>query len=170
MFIEQLNTIFAEYITNGVIRCEPEVFKNGLEQILQDPVTNEPLVSNRKVSKFMVWLNTKRSSIKEEYFIDFDNHSDWSKEGTIEYYNLKGLPLEKLEILITKKEKKGSVTFKPRLMSLITTKAGQLWSILDADEKEHFKIEDRSISLDNAEDNVEESLEEINEPTKNPTP
>ena len=64
MFIEQLNTIFAEYITNGVIRCDPEVFKNGLEQILQDPVTNEPLVGKRKVSKFMVWLNTKRSSIK----------------------------------------------------------------------------------------------------------
>jgi hypothetical protein len=158
MFIQQLNTIFADYITDGVIRCEQEVFKNGLDEILKENENNEPSLGKRKVSKFMRWLNANRISIKEEYFTEFDIHTDWSKEGTIKYYTLKDIPLDKLKILITKKEKKGSTTFKPRLMTLITTKAGQLWSRLDDDEKDNINIESPNISVSNVEDNVEERV------------
>tara|TARA_B110001469_G_scaffold106587_1_gene106459 strand:+ start:389 stop:1135 length:747 start_codon:yes stop_codon:yes gene_type:complete len=141
MFIDKLNITFADYITNGVIECEPTVFKNGLDEILQTYSHNEPVVKKRSASKFMIWLKSKRDSIKEEYFNDFDMYNDWTKEGTLNYYKSKDLPLEKLEILIIKKEKNGKTTFKPRLLSLITTKAGQLWTSLDGDIKNSFNTD-----------------------------
>ena len=145
MFIDKLNIMFADYITNGVIECEPEVFKNGLDEILQNYTDNEPVVKKRSVSKFMIWLKLKRDLIKEEYFNDFDMYNDWTKEGTLNYYKSKDLPLDKLEILIIKKEKNGKTTFKPRLLSLITTKAGQLWSSFDDDEKNSFDTDEPSV-------------------------
>jgi hypothetical protein len=179
MFTEQLNAIFADYITNGVINCEPDVFKNGLDKILQEYTPKESTVGKRLPSNFMVWMKTIRHTIIEEFFSEFDSYSDWSKEGTIEYYKQTELPLDKLKILITKKEKQGKTTFKPRLVSLITTKAGQIWSTLDDDEKAKYKIvedanaedtnaEDTNAEDDNAEDtNAEDTnAEEIIEPSR----
>ena len=163
MFTDQLNAIFADYITNGVIDCEPDVFKNGLDKILREYTTKESTVGKRQPSNFMVWMKTIRHTIIEEFFSEFDSYNDWSKEGTIEYYKQTKLPLDKLKILITKKEKQGKTTFKPRLVSLITTKAGQIWSTLDDDEKDKYKIVEDA----NTEDaNTEDANNEVIEPSK----
>ena len=152
MFTEQLNAIFADYITDGVINCEPDVFKNGLDKILQEYTPKESTVGKRLPSNFMVWMKTIRHTIIEEFFSEFDSYSDWSKEGTIEYYKHIGLPLDKLELLINKKERQGKTTFKPKILSLITTKAGQIWSTLDDTEKAKYKMtENTSIETDNVE-------------------
>jgi hypothetical protein len=163
MFTEQLNSIFADYITNGVIDCEPDVFKNGLDKILREYTTKESTAGKRQPSNFMVWMKTIRHTIIEEFFSEFDSYNDWSKEGTIEYYKQTKLPLDKLKILITNKETQGKTTFKPRLVSLITTKAGQIWSTLDDDEKATYKILEDA----NTEDaNTENANAEVIEPSK----
>ena len=169
MFTEQINAIFADYITNGVINCEPNVFKNGLDKILQDYKPKKSTVVKRQSSNFMIWLKTQRLIIIEEFFSEFDSYSDWSKEGTIEYYKQSGLPLDKLKILITKKENEGKTIFKPRLVSLITTKAEQIWSSLDDDEKAKYNIvEDTNTEDANTEDtNTEDTNIEVIEPSKN---
>ena len=179
MFTEQINAIFADYITNGVINCEPNVFKNGLDKILQDYKPKKSTGVKRQPSNFMIWLKTQRLIIIEEFFSEFDSYSDWSKEGTIEYYKQSGLPLDKLQILITKKENEGKTIFKPRLVSLITTKAGQIWSSLDDDEKAKYNIvedanaedantEDANADDTNTEDaNADDTNIKVIEPSKN---
>ena len=97
----------------------------------------------------MTWLNTeKREALKEEFFSDFDSYSDWSEDGIRQYYKNKELPLDKLEALIEKKHNDGKEIKKPRLMALITIKAGIIWSEMSEEEKNGFSgDEDTMVSL-----------------------
>tara|TARA_A100000164_G_C21788513_1_gene714627 strand:- start:253 stop:984 length:732 start_codon:yes stop_codon:yes gene_type:complete len=146
MFNEQIEDVFGDLINDGRIQCSPEQFKEKLGE-LQKQIKllkrGSSKKNSRKTSNFMNWLSSeKRSEIKDEYFGDFDEYSDWSTEGIRNYYTKKSLPLEKLNKLIEKKEEEGKEMKKPRLMSLITIKAGLIWSEMDDSEKNEFKTTD----------------------------
>ena len=143
MFTEQIEDVFGDFISNGRIQCTAEDFKTKLE-LLQKQLNKfkKSGKSSRKASNFMNWLSSeKRSQIKDEFFGDFDSITDWSVDGIRDYYTKKGLPLEKLNALIEKKESEGKEIKKPRLMSLITIKAGLIWSDMTDSEKEEFKVD-----------------------------
>ena len=150
MFTEQIEDVFGDFISDGRIQCSAEEFKTKLEQLQKQlnkfKKNGKPA---RKASNFMIWLSSdKRSQINDEYFDDFESHQDWSVDGIRAYYTKKGLPLEKLNALIQKKEDDGKEIKKPRLMSLITIKAGLIWSEMTDSEKAEFKIDDKSKAED----------------------
>ena len=88
----------------------------------------------------MTWKTQKYESIKDEYFADFESHTDWTESGIKEYYLSKSLPIDKLNTLIEKKAGQGKTISKPRLMALITIKAGIIWSEMNDEEKSKYEI------------------------------
>lgn len=137
---EQIDDIFGDFINEGRIQCSQDDFRKKLVELQKQIKAMKKTKSTRKASNFMTWLSSeKRTEIKDEFFSDFEDYSDWSAEGIRTYYEKKGLPLDKLNKLIEKKEEEGKEIKKPRLMSLITIKAGLIWSEMDDSEKEQFK-------------------------------
>lgn len=143
MFNEQIDDVFGDLINDGRIQCTAEQFRqkfNELKKQIKLAKKNSSSKGTRKTSNFMNWLSSeKRSEIKEEYFGDFEEYSDWSADGIRSYYEKKSLPLDKLNKLIEKKQDEGKEVKKPRLMSLITIKAGLIWAEMTDDEKSEFK-------------------------------
>ena len=90
------------------------------------------LRGNTKVKKpqsaFFLYLNSNREVIKKKYFSDFNSidNEKWDDESfKNNYYSSKDLKLS---------EKSG----KPRLVSLVTSKAGIIWkSMSDVDKKKY---------------------------------
>ena len=148
-FTEEINDVFGNFIKDGRIQCSEKEFKRGFRQLKKqlDLGKRSSVKSERKKSQFMMWLNTEqREALKDEFFADFDTYSDWSEDGIREYYKMKSLPTEKLEDLIEKKKQSGKEIKKPRLMALITIKAGLIWSEMTEEEKTNISIEDEEIN------------------------
>ena len=108
---------FDDYSDGNSIKCSTETFREILNQ-------KSNLKNKRTKCSYFVWLDENRSRIKDEYFGDFENVTDWSFENKKNYYSSKDLPLDKVV-------KDG----KPRIVSLITTKAGILWKALSDSER-----------------------------------
>ena len=157
MFSEQITQIFGQFVEDGVIKCDIDVFRDGLQTIVRN--YKGPEKPKRKKTNFMIWLDKNRQSIKDEFFGDFDSRDDWTDAATLSYYESKSLPLEKITELIKQKKEKGKTDFKPRLVSLVTTKAGQRWSKLSDDEKSAYK--ESTIDMPTA-SNVVEAEHETN--------
>ncbi len=112
---------FNDYSDGNNIRCSTETFRDIIN-------TKSNLKNKRTKCSYFVWLDQHRDSIKDKYFSDFVNISDWSLENKKNYYMSKGLPLDKVV-------KDG----KPRIVSLITTKAGIIWKSLSSDERSIYE-------------------------------
>ena len=82
----------------------------------------------RPMSGYFLWLNKERESIKEKYFSDYDTIQEWNHENLVNYFSEKG---------IGEPKKEG----KPRIVSLITMKAGKIWKGMSDEEKEPFLSE-----------------------------
>jgi hypothetical protein len=156
-FQKDIDNAFGEYIDNGMIECSKDQFHDiisGLFSTIKkrgksQNGANGTARKKRKPANFMVWLNSGfRDQIKEEYFGDFDLWVDWSESGIKSYYKKKELPLNKLELLISKKKAENKEIKKPRLMSLITIKAGIIWKDMTIAEKAQYEV----IPEDEAED------------------
>ena len=104
MFAEQISKTFGQYLEDGVIKCNEQIFREGLRQIISEYESTEK--PKRKKTNFMLWLDENRQSIKTRYFNDFDDQEDWSKTATLEYYSSKSLPLTKITELIESKIKR----------------------------------------------------------------
>lgn len=152
-FSDEINDVFGNFIKDGRIICSEREFKRGFRELKKQLNLTGKRSSGsekpRKRSTFMTWLNPeKREALKEEFFSDFDSYSDWSEDGIRQYYKNKELPLDKLEALIEKKHNDGKEIKKPRLMALITIKAGIIWSEMSEEEKNGFSgDEDTMVSL-----------------------
>ena len=158
MFTEQIEDVFGDFISNGRIQCSAEDFKTKLEELQKQLKKFKKSAKTRKASNFMNWLSSeRRSEIKDEFFNDFDTYQDWSVDGIRDYYTKKGLPLDKLNALIQKKEEAGKEIKKPRLMSLITIKAGLIWSDMTDSEKEKYKTDEKSNTETESQDSEEKS-------------
>lgn len=141
VFSKQIESIFGDLINDGRIVCPESVFKEKIAELQKmiKSSSKPKKTSTRKPSNFMKWLSSdKRTEIKDEFFGDFEEHKDWSVDGIIEYYNKKFLPTDKLNELIKKKQDDGKEIKKPRLMALITTKAGIIWKSMTDEEKQVF--------------------------------
>lgn len=128
-------SIIQNYATNGIINNVPqEELHKALMEIInasgKEPKRSkrksDPNAPKRPTSAYMFWLNENRQSIKETYFSDFDSIENWDIDYKKEYYSSKGL---------NEPEKDG----KPRIVALVTTKAGLLWKGLDSEEKQPYE-------------------------------
>jgi hypothetical protein len=139
---EHINSVFGKFIKDGRIICSESEFTDGFKRLkkqLKLGGSKKDSDTPRKKSSFMTWLNKdKRQELQDEFFSDFESHSDWSEDGIRQYYQSKSLSLDKLEVLIEKKHTDGKVMKKPRLMALITIKAGVIWSEMTSEEKIPF--------------------------------
>jgi len=97
-------------------RCDGKSYKH-----------KDPNAPKRPTSSYMFWLNDNRHKIKEEYFGDYDSICDWSLDSKISYFESKDLksPL-----------KDG----KPKILSLVTSKAGKIWKALSEEDKAPFEL------------------------------
>jgi hypothetical protein len=142
VFDENINSVFGKFIKDGRIICSESEFTDGFKRLkkqLKLGGSKKDSDTPRKKSSFMTWLNKdKRQELQDEFFSDFESHSDWSEDGIRQYYQSKSLSLDKLEVLIEKKHTEGKEMKKPRLMALITIKAGIIWSEMTTDEKLPF--------------------------------
>jgi hypothetical protein len=123
---------FSDYKDGDNIVCSEKTFREIIE-------TKSILKKKKPKCSYFVWLGEHRNNIRDEYFSDFDKVIDWSLDNKKEYYSSKELPLDKVV-------KDG----RPRIVSLITTKAGILWKALSDEEKAVY--EQKAIELkDNCE-------------------
>jgi len=82
----------------------------------------DPNAPKKPTSAYMIWLNKNRDTIKNDYFSDYADITDWTLESKCNYYESKGL---KIPI------KEG----KPLVVTLVTAKAGVLWKSMTVEEK-----------------------------------
>jgi len=128
-------SIIQNYSTDGIINNVPqeellralmEISNASSKEQKRSKRTRDPNAPKRPTSAYMFWLNEHRQGIKETYFSDFNRIDNWDIDYKKEYYSSKGL---------NEPEKDG----KPRIVALVTTKAGLLWKALDSDEKKPFE-------------------------------
>lgn len=160
----EIENVFGDFIQGSNVVCSVKDFKKGFRQLKKmlssRNVTNDK--KPRKQSAFFKWLNSdeRRSSIRDEYFSDFDAWEDWTEEGIISYYEGKELPIDKLKLLIEKKKNDNKEIKKPRIMSLINLKAGLIWSEMTENEKDEWKDAENIVCKDLPIDN--EQVSEVN--------
>lgn len=112
---------FSDFKEGDNIKCTTQTFKNIINE-------KSNFKNKRTKCSYFVWLEENRSEIHSKYFSDFEDVSNWCLENKKEYYLSKGLPIEKIV-------KEG----KPRIVSLITTKAGIIWKSLSTDERSIYE-------------------------------
>ena len=131
-----LLAIIQKYSNDGIINNIPqeELMKALLEvtnstsskEVKKRKRVKDPYAPKRPTSAYMFWLNENRAEIKEKYFSDYDSIEEWDIESKKEYYLSKGL---------NEPENDG----KPRIVALVTSKAGMMWKELDHYSKEPFE-------------------------------
>jgi len=124
-----LDFIFENFNTDGIIRNVPsEISSKAINDYLFGKKTKktrkikDPNAPKRPTSSYMIWLNSNRDDIKNKYFSDIDTIDEWDIDTKIEYYSSKDLkePL-----------KEG----KPKLVALVTSKAGIIWKSMSDEDK-----------------------------------
>ena len=112
---------FNEFNDGSNIKCSTETFR--------DIINSKSNFKNKRTKcSYFVWLDEHRNGIREKFFSDFDDISEWTLENKRNYYISKGLPIDKVV-------KSG----RPRIVSLITTKAGIIWKSLSEDERSIYE-------------------------------
>lgn len=110
-----------------------EEYKNGSNYIFSKEDFERILstIKNTRVKKkmcsYFLWLKDNRKYIEKEYFSDFNDIKEWTPEIKKEYYLSKGL-----------KNYNTTNIKRPRIASLITSKAGILWKELDENERNKY--------------------------------
>ena len=104
----------------------------------------------RPMSGYFLWLKKERASIREKYFSDYDSIEEWNSENLAKYFSEKELGTPKKE-------------GKPKIVSLVTMKAGKLWKQLTDEEKKPFLDEANELKKEYNEfkkiaDNYKESV------------
>lgn len=134
-----LDFIFKNFETDGCIRNVPsEISSKAINDYLfetkskKNRKTKDPNAPKRPTSSYMIWLNSNRDDIKNKYFSDIDSIDEWDIDKKMEYYS-------------SKKLKEPTKEGKPKLVSLITSKAGIIWKSMSDEDKlpyeTQFKIE-----------------------------
>ena len=121
-----------------------EQYKDGDNYIITRSEFTNIIDNNKNIKKkkpmcsFFVWLNENRKDIEKTYFGDFYSIEDWSIDYKKQYYNSKGLDSSKVQ-------KEG----RPRIASLITSKAGFIWKKLDNDIRNKYESKANELKNDN---------------------
>lgn len=144
-------------------------FKDGNNYVLTRNDFTSIIDNNKNIKKkkpmcsFFVWLNDNRQDIDKTYFSDFYSINDWNIDFKKQYYNSKGLDSGKVV-------KEG----RPRIASLITSKAGIIWKQLDTHIKNKYENKANNLKLQNVNSvNIESVVKEKKKrgrPRKNKQP
>lgn len=111
---------------NGTYDIPAAELKNILN--IKDEHSEKKEKKVKKTSPYFNFLKEHRDSIKEEFFSDFKSVEVWDEDAVKKYYKDKELGEPK------------SLS-KPRVVALVSIKAGQMWGKLSQDEKDAFKTE-----------------------------
>ena len=116
LVVPEDKTAMFEEALNGINR------KSMKEKKKQKKKVKDPNAPKRPTSAYMIWLNKNRKEIKEIHFGDFDSITNWSLDEKVKYYETKGLDIP-------------TEDGKPRVVALVTSKAGLLWKELSDDDR-----------------------------------
>ena len=131
-----IDTIIDLYSTGNIenLPSKEELIKTLME-LVRKPTKNkkqkkvkDPNAPKRPTSPYMLWLNSNRKEIRTKYFDDYDSIEDWTLESKTEYYISKGL-------------NKPVKEDKPKIVALVTSKAGLLWNEMSSEEKAEYEIQ-----------------------------
>lgn len=140
--LEQYRNGDGEYdIPNTDSHTGKDIFRNIVE------ASQRP---KRPPSAYFLWLNDNRQKIKTEFFGDYESIQNWDLESKKAYYETKGLEWKE-----TSKEGK------PKIVALVTSKAGAMWKELSSEDKKEF--EDKSQIL---KDEYSAKIEKFNKSEK----
>lgn len=120
------------------------------KEILRD-IVDASQRPKRPPSAYFLWLNDNRQKIKSEFFGDYESIQNWDLESKKSYYSEKGLVLKD-----TQKEGK------PKIVALVTSKAGAMWKELPSEDKKEYQ--DKSQIL---KDEYSAKIEKFNDSKKN---
>jgi len=122
------STIFFQKYTdpnnNDNILCDKQVLIDFIHSNTQ--TKSKRGRPKKPPNTFVMWKNDNMDTLKS-YFKDYDTIKDWSKQSKIDYYNFK-------EIGIPKKDGK------PKLVELITIKAGIIWNTVEQHVKNKYEL------------------------------
>ena len=115
----------------------------------------------RPQSGYFLWLNKERQGIREKYFSDYESISEWDSDTLKKYYTDKELGAPKKE-------------GKPKIVALVTTKAGILWKGMTVEEKEPYMekakmLKEEYSKIKSISDKMEKSKTETKTDTKTKT-
>jgi hypothetical protein len=115
----------------------------------------------RPQSGYFLWLNKERQGIREKYFSDYESISEWDSDTLNKYYTDKELGTPKRE-------------GKPKIVALVTTKAGILWKGMTVEEKEPYMekakmLKEEYSKIKSISDKMEKSKTETKTDTKTKT-
>ena len=118
MSIQSFFNTYTDPTNNDYILCD--------KQLLIKFIKTNKRVHKKPPNIFIMWKNDNTPYIKS-FFDDYDSITDWSNQAKIDYYKKKCLPIPK---------KYG----KPKLVELITIKAGILWKHIEQDIKNEYEL------------------------------
>lgn len=119
------------------------------KEILRD-IVDASQRPKRPPSGYFLWLNDNRQKIKTEFFGDYESIQNWDLESKKTYYQEKGLEVKE-------SFKEG----KPKIVALVTSKAGIMWKELSSEDKKVY--EDKSQIL---KDEYSTKIEKFNQSEK----
>ena len=129
--------IIQTYSKNGTLNnVPPEMLISALEShrkgldVKKTPKKKKKRGPKRPTSAYLIWLSANRKKIKEDFFGDYDDLSNeyWdSLESKKEYYEEKGL-------------NEPEFIGKPKIIALVTSKAGKIWKSVSEEEKEPYNL------------------------------
>ena len=105
---------------DGAIVCDRTELESAIKNNLNGKKKRQPCC-------YIKWLKENNSNIRNTYFSDFEDVTDWGYKSKVEYYKSKSIPIDKI---------KGDG--KPKIITLITAKAGILWKSLSDEEKNKY--------------------------------
>lgn len=121
-------------MNNDKLNMSHDVFIEIMSHLNQNTKTKkkqkDPTKPKRPTSAYLLWLSEKRDSIKKQYFSDINDfdESKWTIEFKKEYYSKAQLD----------EPKSGWKIGKPRIVALVTAKAGKIWNEISEEEKQPY--------------------------------
>jgi len=125
MTIKDFFDRYTDPSNNDYILCDKQILINFIEYSKTSKTSNKN-IQKKPPNIFIMWKNDNIDLLKL-YFDDYNDITNWSKQSKIDYYKNK-------DIGIPKKDGK------PKLVELITIKAGIIWKSIDQDVKNKYEL------------------------------
>jgi hypothetical protein len=119
------NIVIPDDQKSVLVKAMMDIRKPHISNTKKKKQKKDPNAPKRPTSAYMIWLNKNREEIKSTHFSDYDDITDWTLESKCKYYELKGLTIP-------------TDDGKPRIVALVTSKAGILWKSMTSEEKSPY--------------------------------
>jgi len=116
------NIVIQDDQKESFLKALLDIRKPSGSSIKKKKYKKDPNAPKRATSAYMIWLNKNRDTIKSDYFDDYIDVTDWTLESKCNYYKSKGMKIP-------------TEDGKPRIVALVTAKAGLLWKSMTIEDK-----------------------------------